>query len=74
MRQEETKQEQIKQEQIKQTRRGARQPEGTALMLQTAIWLGVLLIFIGIGIGIGWLLWGKPEKEKNIDLKAVKSN
>ena len=47
MRQEETKQEQIKQEQIKQTRRGARQPEGTALMLQTAIWLGVLLIFIG---------------------------
>ena len=73
MRQEETKQEQIKQEQIKQTRRGARQPEGTALMLQTAIWLGVLLIFIGIGIGIGWLLWGKPEKEKNIDLKAVKA-
>ena len=67
------RQEETKQQHTKQTRRNDGQSQGAALVAQTVIWLVVLLVFIGIGIGIGWLLWGKPEKEKNIDLKAVKA-
>ena len=37
------------------------------------IWFFVLIIFMGIGIAIGWFLWGKPGAEKGIDLKSIEA-
>lgn len=53
--------------------RQKRSGDGGNLVLMTVIWLVVLLIFIGIGMGIGWLLWGQPEEKREIDLKAVEA-
>lgn len=54
--------------------RAVEKDSGTGeLVLMTAIWLAVLLIFMGIGIGIGWFLWGKEEKKADIDLKAIEA-
>ncbi len=60
---------------MRRNQRGRRErssSEGNLAVL-TGVWLVVLLIFIGIGVGIGWFLWGRPEKAKEIDLKAIEA-
>ena len=52
---------------------GRRDSETGEWALMTVIWLIVLLIFMGIGIGIGWCLWGKEEERPDIDLKAIEA-
>ena len=43
------------------------------LVLMTGIWLAVLLIFIGIGVAIGWFLWGREDEKPAVDLKAIEA-
>lgn len=54
-------------------RRKSRRSSGGNLAVLTMIWFFVLIIFMGIGIVIGWFLWGKPGSEKEIDLKSIEA-
>lgn len=60
-------------EKRKSRKSGKKPSENGSLVLMTAIWLAVLLIFMGLGIGIGWLLWGRQEEKPAIDLKAIEA-
>ena len=80
MRQEEFRQESRRKSSIESRRetdrsgrRKSRRSSGGNLAVLTMIWFFVLLTFMGIGIVIGWFLWGKPEAEKEIDLKSIEA-
>ena len=80
MRQEELRQESRRKSSIESRRetdrtrrRKSRRSSGGNLAVLTMIWFFVLIIFMGIGIAIGWFLWGKPGAEKGIDLKSIEA-